>query len=254
MRQPMIGGNWKMNGSKRLVQTLLSELKNLVAENDEFEWLVCPPYLYIPAAQQILAGSGISLGAQDIAVESGQGAFTGEISGEMLREFGCEYVLVGHSERRHIYLESNELCAKKAQTALAAGLKPILCVGETLEERKSAKTFEIIEKQLAALLTLIDNHAALKQVVISYEPVWAIGTGESATDKQAEEVHTFIRQTLAAVNEELSQTIRILYGGSVKPSNAAALLAMPDVDGALVGGAALEAKSFFEIGDRKSVV
>lgn len=238
-----------MHGTRQRVAELLQQLMPLTGGLDQLDWAVFPPYPYLSEAEQCLQTSNIALGAQDIAAESEEGAFTGEVSGAMLQDVGVHYVLIGHSERRQYYAETDAVCAVKCLAALKAGLYPVLCVGETLEQRQSEKTFEIIEKQLAAVLSLIDNHAAFAKVTIAYEPVWAIGTGESATAEQAQTVHQFIREQVAQFDTQLSQTIRILYGGSVKPSNAQALLGMPDIDGALVGGASLDAQQFFEIGN-----
>ena len=248
MRTLLIAGNWKMHGSREQCKALLTELKKLTAEHIGIDWVVFPPYLYLPLAQSILDQSNIAWGGQNLSSSVNDAALTGEVSGRMLKDFGASYVLVGHSERRQFYGETDDICAAKCVAALQAGLQPIFCLGETLAQRQSKKTFEIIKKQLAALLGLIDNHAALAEATFAYEPVWAIGTGESATSEQAEEVHSFIRQCIAEVDTGLSQSVRILYGGSVNSSNASALLAMPNVDGALVGGASLEAKQFVKIG------
>ncbi|MFQ5470366.1 MAG: triose-phosphate isomerase [Gammaproteobacteria bacterium] len=246
MRRPLVAGNWKMNGSKKSVEELL---KNILAGADESasaEIVVCPPNVYLGQVESLLAGTGVAWGAQNICQVSTAGAYTGEISDEMLKDFGCSYVIVGHSERRTIYGETDELIAERFSTAQQAGIVPILCVGELLEEREQGTTEQVIARQLDATI----NHAgiaAFASAVIAYEPVWAIGTGKTATVEQAQQVHEFIRSRIASHDADIANKIRILYGGSVKPSNAADLISMPDIDGGLIGGASLQAEDFLAI-------
>jgi triosephosphate isomerase len=205
--------------------------------------VVCPPFVYLDTASRLLEGSAIALGAQNLSTEP-KGAFTGEVAAEMLRDCGCRYVIVGHSERRQLFQESDALVATKVAAALRAGLTPILCVGETLRQRESGSTLSVIEAQLGAVFTQLGS--AIEQTVIAYEPIWAIGTGQTATPEQAQKVHAFIRRLLGAVTTKASE-ISILYGGSVKADNAVALFTQPDIDGGLVGGASLNAEEFAAI-------
>jgi triosephosphate isomerase len=207
---------------------------------------VCPPYVYLPAVRDWLQGSPIALGAQDVADQPGTGAYTGEVSGQMLRDVGCSHVIVGHSERRALYGETDAVVATKLKAALAAGLTPIVCVGETLAQRESGQTRSVIERQIAAVVDAAGVHA-LAKAVIAYEPVWAIGTGRTASPEQAQEVHAFIRGLVAERDATIAAGLSILYGGSVKGANARSLFAMADVDGGLVGGASLVAAEFLEI-------
>lgn len=245
MRQKLVAGNWKLNGSKAsitaLVQGILAGMQGL----DKVAVAVCAPYVYIPMTQALLAGSKIGLGSQDVA-DQDAGAFTGEVSAPMLKEFGCEYAIVGHSERRSLYGEKDEDTARKFAAARKHGLKPILCVGETLQEREAGITEQVVARQLDAVIAL-EGVAALLDGVIAYEPVWAIGTGKTASPQQAQDVHAFIRNKLAALNAEVASKVQILYGGSVKGANAAELFAMPDIDGGLIGGASLDANEFLAI-------
>jgi triosephosphate isomerase len=245
MRSPIVAGNWKMNGSKDsnsgLLSPILSSIDNLLS----VEMLVLPPFVFLGESQTALEESDVSLGAQNVSAEV-KGAFTGEISASMLKEFGCEYVLVGHSERRALFGETNAQVANKFRAAKAAGLTPILCVGETLAERKQGRMKEIVLAQLQAVIE-VNGGAAFDNAVLAYEPVWAIGTGETATPDQAQEVHQFLREQVATCNQSDAKELRILYGGSVKPDNAAALFAMPDIDGGLIGGASLKAQDFLAI-------
>lgn len=246
MRKALIAGNWKMNSSIADIKILL---QNLLQHRDSFhliEMAVFPPYVYLGLVSQYLQGSPIAWGAQNVSSETA-GAYTGEVSTAMLKEFHCRYVIVGHSERRTLFNETDQQVAAKFHAVLRAGLQPVLCVGETAQERQSGATFEIIERQLAAALKLADNSTNLSQAVIAYEPVWAIGTGQNANPAQAQEVHQMIRSTLEKHQAGLGDSIRIIYGGSVKPENAAALLNEADIDGALVGGASLQAEQFIEI-------
>jgi len=245
MRKILVAGNWKMHGSRAETQTLLEGLLEALGDRPASEIAVCPPYVYLVDAAAALEGSDVRLGAQDVAIEPA-GAYTGEISGTMLSDVGCHYVIVGHSERRSLYGESDGVISAKYRSAQRDGLEPILCVGETLEERERGVTEEVIERQLRAVLDSA-GIASFERAVIAYEPVWAIGTGQTATPEQAQEVHAFIRGILAADDDTIADSIRILYGGSVKPSNAGDLFSMPDVDGGLVGGASLEAEGFAEI-------
>ncbi len=247
MRRILVAGNWKMNGSLATIN-ILAEGLLAGTKNPQVEWAVFPPFVYLPMVSEALKSSSISVGGQAVSPAS-SGAYTGQISAEMLLDFDCEYVLVGHSERRELFQDANQLMAKKFQAALSTGLKPILCLGETLEQRKAGRTIHIIKEQLEVVLALQDNPTMMAQAVIAYEPIWAIGTGLNATPEQAQEVHQAIRSRLAEFDSQLASQVRILYGGSVKPNNAAALLAMPDIDGALVGGASLDAKQFLAIGE-----
>lgn len=248
MRKPFAAGNWKMNTNSKTgveLATSLAEGASDLAGKD-VTVAVCPPFVYLESIKKALHNSNIVIGAQDLYFES-DGAFTGEISIAMLKDIGCTYCLCGHSERRHVIGETDELVNKKVIAAINGGLLPILCVGELLEERKAEKTNEVvtrhIEKGLAGL-----NEEKVLAVTIAYEPVWAIGTGLTATPEQAQEVHKFIRNLLASMyNEKIASEMRILYGGSVKPSNTAELMANPDVDGVLVGGASLKAEDFLAI-------
>jgi len=248
MRRPFVAGNWKMNtdshSSAALAKDLASGCANLAAENINIA--VMPPFVYLRAVTAALNNSNIAVGAQDMYIEQ-QGAFTGEISAAMLKDVGCVYVLCGHSERRHVIGESDELINKKVCAALGGGLLPILCVGETLAQREAGQTEEVVTKQIKAGL---DGLSAEKMpaITLAYEPVWAIGTGKTATSGQAQEVHGMIRGLLAEMyDSRLAEDIRIQYGGSVKPTNAAELMSQPDVDGLLVGGSSLKAKDFLAI-------
>lgn len=245
MRQPLVAGNWKMNGTVASVRELLSGVKEGAREIAACEVAVCPPYVFIPMAQAELAGSTVAWGGQNLSTEK-SGAFTGEVAASMLLDFGCRYVIVGHSERRTLYGEDDTLVARKYAVARAAGLKPILCVGETLDEREKGITEEVVARQLDAVIDL-EGIKALADGVIAYEPVWAIGTGVTATPEQAQEVHAFIRGRIAERDADVAQALRILYGGSMKPSNAAELVEKPDIDGGLIGGASLVAGDFLAI-------
>jgi triosephosphate isomerase len=243
MRTPLIAGNWKMNGSLAANATLLAGiLRDEAAVSAELA--VCVPAPYLAQVQSVLGGSPVRWGAQDVSAQE-RGAFTGEVSAEMLLEFGCSYVIVGHSERRSYHAESDELVAQKAQRALASGLTPIVCVGETLEEREQGATDAVVSRQLAPVLDAMRTQLA--SMVIAYEPVWAIGTGKTATPEMAQQVHARLRAMLAERDAESAQQVRILYGGSMKPDNAKDLLAMSDIDGGLIGGASLNASDFLAI-------
>jgi len=240
----LIAGNWKMNKTPTKTVEYFKEFLPLVEDTSGVEILICPPFIDIPAAVEQTKGSKVKIGAQNCYYEK-RGAFTGEISPVMLREAGCDYVILGHSERRHIFGESNELINKKVLSALEEGLRVILCVGETLEERESGLTFTVIESQIR--LGLSGAESLLERVEIAYEPVWAIGTGVAAKPEDAEEVHQFIYDLLKELNKEKAPHVRVLYGGSVKPSNAEAILSQPHIKGVLVGGASLKPQDFAQI-------
>jgi triosephosphate isomerase len=247
MRKTLIAGNWKMNKGIAETADLINALKaHLAAENPHRIVVVCPPFTSLVTASNLLKGSPIKLGAQNMS-EHDEGAYTGEVSWKMLKSAGCEYVIVGHSERRQYFAESNPLINLKAKKALAAGLRPIICVGETLNEREKGITDQVVTTQVTGVLQGL-SASDMDRVVIAYEPVWAIGTGRNATPDQAEEVHRLIRDLLKQqFGQSVSENVLILYGGSVKPDNAADLLVQDDIDGALVGGACLKADSFVEI-------
>jgi triosephosphate isomerase len=247
VRRPLIAGNWKMFKTVGEALALVKEIRSGLAEGSaEADALVAPPFTALHAVAEALRGSGIHVAGQDMHWEK-EGAFTGQISGAMLRDAGCSHVILGHSERRQLFAETDEGVARKARAALDQGLTPILCVGETLAERESDRTFEVVERQVErALRTVTPDELAGS--VLAYEPVWAIGTGRAATPEQAQEVHAFVRKRVAVSHgEPVAAVLRILYGGSVKPDNIASLMAQPDLDGALVGGACLKADSFLKI-------
>jgi triosephosphate isomerase len=245
MREFLVAGNWKMNGSTAANEALVSGIVAGVPEGDGFRLLVCPPYPYLASVAAQIAGSKVSLGAQNVS-EHDSGAFTGETAPSMLKDVGCTYVIVGHSERRAIYGETSEQVAAKFQAAQAAGLTPILCVGETLAEREAGTTEQVIDEQLDAVLN-VTGVEVFATAVIAYEPVWAIGTGMTATPEQAQDVHRHIRAKLAEHDSDLAEKVQILYGGSMKGDNAPGLLGMPDIDGGLIGGASLKANDFLAI-------
>ena len=249
MRKPFVAGNWKMNTDSHdavgLAKAIAAESVDALSDN-KITIAVCPPSVYLSAVAGALNGSCVGLGAQNVYSEE-KGAFTGEVSVSMLKDVGCTYTLIGHSERRHIFGETNDMVNKKVHAAISGGLLPILCVGELLEEREAAKTEEVVKEQLLKGLAGIDA-AKMQAVTIAYEPVWAIGTGLTATPEQAQEVHAFIRSILTDLYDaSLAEEIRIQYGGSAKASNAAELLSKKDVDGLLVGGASLKAADFMGI-------
>ena len=245
MRTPLIAGNWKMNGSREMCGELINELVHTLDGTGKAEIVLCPPFVYLADAARFLKGSEIRLGAQSLCAEEG-GAFTGEISATMLQDFNCNYVIVGHSERRLLYGEDDSLVTRKFMAALKSGLSPILCIGESLEEREKGITAKIVERQLSAVLQTAGIEA-FAEAVIAYEPVWAIGTGRTATRDQAQDVHAQVRGVLASEDVTIADSVRIIYGGSVKAANAAELFAMPDIDGGLIGGASLESVPFIEI-------
>jgi len=243
MRKIMIAGNWKMYKTVPEAVALVEGLKEKVGDNETVEVVVAPPFTALTAVRQALEGSRILLAAQNLHHEK-EGAFTGEVSPEMVRDTGCRYVILGHSERRQIFGESNETVNRKVRSAIDAGLFPILCVGESLAEREEGKTMDVVGNQLRQGLAGISDQE-MGKIVIAYEPIWAIGTGKTATPEQANEVHSHIRNLLSEIyNTEVAARTRILYGGSVKPANAQELLGCSDIDGALVGGASLTAESF----------
>lgn len=242
MRKKLVAGNWKMNGSLADNAALLAALKTQLAG---VEAAVCVPFPYLAQAQAALAGTTIAWGAQNLSHEA-KGAFTGEVSAAMLNDFGCRYVIVGHSERRSLYGETDDAVARKYVAAQAAGLTPILCVGETLAERESGVTEQVVARQLDVVIATA-GIASFARAVIAYEPVWAIGTGKTATPEQAQAVHAFIRAKLAGLDAGVAAQVIIQYGGSMNSGNAVELLAQPDIDGGLIGGASLVAESFTAI-------
>ncbi len=245
MRRKMVAGNWKMHGSQEMVQELLSAIVAGAADGADVDMVVFPPFPFLGQVQQLAAASPVAWGAQTLSEHEG-GAYTGEVSGAMIKSFGCRYVLVGHSERRALYGESDQDVARKFVAAQRAGLKPVLCVGECLEERESGDTERVVARQLDAVLEEAGVNA-LADAVVAYEPVWAIGTGKTATPDQAQEVHAFIRDKVAALDGKIAAAVQILYGGSVKPGNAAELMSQNDIDGGLIGGASLTEEDFLGI-------
>jgi len=247
MRRPLLAGNWKMYKTVAEAVALAQEIRaGLALPLKDRDVLVAPPFTALSAVSEALRGSGVLLGAQNMHWER-EGAFTGEISPVMLKDVGCAHVILGHSERRHIFGESDEMVARKTRAAVDNGLTPILCGGETLPERESSRTLEVVERQLERALRALTPDE-VSRAVVAYEPVWAIGTGRTATPDQAQEVHAFIRKRVGVTHGEAPATaLRILYGGSVKPDNVDGLMSQPDVDGALVGGACLKAESFLRI-------
>ncbi len=245
MRDFLVAGNWKMNGSSAANAELVAGIVAGVPEGSGFSLLVCPPYPYLASVVAQTQGSAVKVGAQNVS-EHDKGAFTGEVAPGMLQDLGCDYVIVGHSERRAMYGETSAQVAAKFKSAQAAGITPILCVGETLEEREAGTTESVIDEQLDAVLNLV-GVSAFAGAVIAYEPVWAIGTGMTATPEQAQDVHAHIRARLAEQSAEIAAGVQILYGGSMKGDNAAGLLTQPDIDGGLIGGASLKAVDFLAI-------
>jgi triosephosphate isomerase len=245
MRKILVAGNWKMHGSKTMVRSLLEGLLAGSSAGGKADLAVFPSFPYLPLTESILSGSHIQWGGQTLNPNA-RGAHTGEVSGGMLTDMGCRYVLVGHSERRAIYGESDNDVALRFDAALVAGLEPVLCVGETLEEREAGQTEAVVARQLDAVIDSAGIEA-FGQAIVAYEPVWAIGTGLTATPDQAQSVHAFIRDKLSSLNGIISGQLKILYGGSVKGSNAAELFAQSDIDGGLVGGASLTAEDFLAI-------
>jgi len=246
MRKPFIAGNWKMNKTSKEAVELVNSFKRELIDFEEADIAVCPPYIALADVSDLLVDSSIKLGAQNLYWEE-KGAFTGEISPLMLKDIGCDFVIIGHSERRKYFSETDENVNKRIKAALGVGLLPIFCIGETLEEREDQKTIDVVKNQLQGGLRDIGDDD-LSKITIAYEPVWAIGTGKTATPQQAQEIHSFIRGWLGEnYSQALSENIRILYGGSVKPSNVGELMQGQDIDGSLVGGASLESESFTQI-------
>ena len=244
MRPTLIAGNWKMNGSMETVIELVEGIKAGKCGNAKLA--VCPPAIYLMKVGGMLDGTDIALGAQNVCDQEA-GAFTGEISASMLKECGAQYAIVGHSERRALYQESDELVARRFAMAIASGLIPIFCVGETLQERENEITEKVVARQLDAVIEQ-QGVSVIEQAVIAYEPVWAIGTGKVATPEQAQSVHRFIREKLAVLDTNVAEKVQILYGGSMNPANAGELLSQRDIDGGLIGGASLKAADFLAIG------
>jgi len=245
MRQNMIAGNWKMNGTSNSVKTLIDGVVSGLSSDQKSDVVVCAPYVYIPAVVSATSSSAVKVGAQDLS-EQDSGAYTGEISGEMAKDVGCEYVIIGHSERRSLYGETDEMSALKYMAAQKHGLTPIFCIGELLEERENGSTEEVCARQLDAVIGAA-GVASLANAVIAYEPVWAIGTGKVASPEQAQDVHAFIRNKLAKLDSAVADKVQILYGGSMNPGNVADLIAQPDIDGGLIGGASLKAEDFLSL-------
>ena len=245
MRKPIIAGNWKMNGSRSSIKELLEGIKAGMGNVKSAEVVVCAPAIYIADVSEQLSGSKVAWGGQNLSTEA-KGAFTGEISADMLLDFKSEYVIVGHSERRTLYGETDQLVAEKFEVARKAGLKPILCIGESLEERESGVTNDVCARQINAVIDL-SGIEALSDGVIAYEPIWAIGTGVTATPEQAQETHAAIRNLIADKDAAVAEKVRIQYGGSMNAGNAVELLAMDDIDGGLIGGASLKAEDFLAI-------
>lgn len=243
MRQRIIAGNWKMNGQLNQITQLVNELTDLIGTETSTEIMIAPPSIYIPLVNSLVSRH-IKIGAQNIYPKD-SGAFTGEVSGPMLKDYNCTYVLVGHSERRHYFQENENFVAEKFHHTKDHGMIPILCVGETLNEREKGQTEQVITKQLLAVSE--KNKNCFQNCVIAYEPVWAIGTGKTATPDQAQEIHQFIRKLVSELSDNDADHLPLLYGGSVNEQNARALFAMPDIDGGLIGGASLNAKQFVEI-------
>jgi triosephosphate isomerase len=247
MRQTLVAGNWKMHGTRAGVTDLIGTIQQGMAAVKGTQVAVCPPFVYLSEVARLIKDTPIGLGGQDLCQENGEGAYTGEISGAMLKDVGCAYVIVGHSERRALFGDTDAIVAKKFFAAQTVGLIPILCVGEQLQERENGETEAVVARQLDAILMQEGGVEALAKAVIAYEPVWAIGTGRTATPQQAQEVHAFVRGRIADRNEAIAAQVKILYGGSVKAGNAAELFAMSDIDGGLIGGASLDAGQFLAI-------
>jgi triosephosphate isomerase len=245
MRTKLVAGNWKLNGSRNANQRLVSGILASAGEAAVAEILLCPPYVYLSQVGAQIADSAVMLGAQDVAAQAG-GAYTGEVSAAMLKDAGCSHVIIGHSERRALFGDADEVVAAKFEAAHEQGLTPILCIGESREERESGATMAVIDRQVGAVLdaTGVEPFAAS---IVAYEPVWAIGTGLTATPEQAQEVHAHVRSIIAASDAKIAAGLRILYGGSVKGANAAQLFSMEDIDGGLIGGASLDADEFLAI-------
>ena len=245
MRTPLVAGNWKMNGDRAMAQSLCAGIVEGAAAIEKVDIALCPPYTLLGVVGDAIESSHCMLGAQDMDIND-NGAFTGQVSASMLSDCGCSAVILGHSERRTIYGETDALVARKVEKALAGGLTAILCVGETLEEREAGITAEVVSRQIQAVIDQV-GIAGFSDIIVAYEPVWAIGTGLTASPEQAQDVHRSIRQQLAGLDGDIAEQTRILYGGSMKPDNAAELIAQPDIDGGLIGGASLKAEDFLGI-------
>jgi triosephosphate isomerase len=245
MRQILVAGNWKMNGSRESIRSLLDGVTEGMGDVKNAEVAVCAPAIYIPLVEELLTGSEVAWGGEDLSVHA-SGAYTGEIAASMLNDFHCKYVIIGHSERRTYHKESDELVAEKYEAAMQAGLIPIFCIGETLDEREQGITNDVVARQIDAVINKL-GVAALAKGVVAYEPVWAIGTGKTATPEQAQEVHAFIRSRVAASDASVAEALQILYGGSMNAGNASDLLAQSDIDGGLIGGASLKVDDFLAI-------
>lgn len=246
MRRTLIAGNWKMNGSLSSIIELMQGIKAGLNDVTNADMVVCPPAVYLMKVSGLIDKENIGLGSQNICDQE-SGAYTGELAPSMLKEAGCQYAIIGHSERRSLYGESDELIAKRFAMAVQSGITPIFCIGETLDERESAVTEDVVSRQLDAVIDT-QGVEALAQGVIAYEPVWAIGTGKTASPEQAQAVHAFIRNKLEALNADVAAKVQILYGGSMNAANAKELLSQPDIDGGLIGGASLKAADFLAIG------
>ena len=244
MRKTIVAGNWKMNASKDSVESLVTDILS-GASDVSAEIIVCAPFPYLSQVEVLIEGSNLMLGAQNLNVNA-SGAFTGEVSAEMIKDFGANHVIVGHSERRSLYGETSEIVAEKTKAAIDSGLTPILCLGESLDQRESGKTESVVSEQLNKVIKMVGIEA-FNNIIIAYEPVWAIGTGMTATPEQAQAVHKFIRDLLATSDQDIADKTAILYGGSMNAGNAVELISCADIDGGLIGGAALKAEDFLQI-------
>ena len=244
MRKTIVAGNWKMNASKDSVESLVTDILS-GASDVSAEIIVCAPFPYLSQVEALIEGSNLMLGAQNLNVNA-SGAFTGEVSAEMIKDFGANHVIVGHSERRSLYGETSEIVAEKTKAAIDSGLTPILCLGESLDQRESGKTESVVSEQLNKVIKMVGIEA-FNNIIIAYEPVWAIGTGMTATPEQAQAVHKFIRDLLASSSQDIADKTAILYGGSMNAGNAVELISCADIDGGLIGGAALKAEDFLQI-------
>ncbi|MDB0021836.1 triose-phosphate isomerase [Candidatus Pseudothioglobus singularis] len=244
MRKTIVAGNWKMNASKDSVESLVTDILS-GASDVSAEIIVCAPFPYLSQVEVLIEGSNLMLGAQNLNLNA-SGAFTGEVSAEMIKDFGANHVIVGHSERRSLYGETNKIVAEKTKAAIDSGLTPILCLGESLDQRESGKTEPVVSEQLNKVIKMVGIEA-FNNIIVAYEPVWAIGTGMTATPEQAQAVHKFIRDLLASSSQDIAHKTAILYGGSMNASNAVELISCADIDGGLIGGAALKAEDFLQI-------
>ena len=244
MRKTIVAGNWKMNASKDSVESLVTDILS-GASDVSAEIIVCAPFPYLSQVEALIEGSNLMLGAQNLNVNA-SGAFTGEVSAEMIKDFGANHVIVGHSERRSLYGETSEIVAEKTKAAIDSGLTPILCLGESLDQRESGKTESVVSEQLNKVIKMVGIEA-FNNIIVAYEPVWAIGTGMTATPEQAQAVHKFIRDLLASSSQDIADKTAILYGGSMNAGNAVELISCADIDGGLIGGAALKAEDFLQI-------